>query len=783
MSIWHLFALAGVSLAINQGHVNLGRPFKVKTPLANKDLKDLPASLDWANVNGTNYLTEIRNQHIPNYCGACWAFAATSSVADRIKILRKAAFPEVLIAPQPILSCLQIENYILGCQGGEPIAAFEFIHDNGITDESCSAYQAQGYTNGLECTDESFCKNCLPGEGCFKPAFFNKYYVTEYGPAHGEQAMINALQDGPIACGVCSTENFFVNYTGGIYNNTDYCEIDHDISVVGYGEENGQKFWKARNSWGTYWGEDGYFRVVRGTGNDTWSMAIETNCSYANVNPTAVNSTSVSAAKAKPFLRVEAEVEPTPKKSEPCRVEKSLFRKGELIIGPRPHEEMDLAALPSSWNWGNINGTNLLTWIRNQHIPQYCGSCWAHGPTSSLGSTENFFVNYTGGIYNNTDYCEIDHDISVVGYGEENGQKFWKARNSWGTYWGEDGYFRVVRGTGNDTWSMAIETNCSYANVNPTAVNSTSVSAAKVEAKPFLRVEAEVEPTPKYPPGRVEKSLFRKGELIIGPRPHEEMDLAALPSSWNWGNVNGTNLLTWIRNQHIPQYCGSCWAHGPTSSLADRINIAFWRNNQPLPHLTLSPQVIINCRAGGSCNGGDPSGVYEFGHEHGITDDSCQQYVAANPSSFACSSEQVCQNCYPPTDFFENPNWHNCSALLSPMKQRTYYVSQYGRVSGALKMKAEIYKNGPIGCGIDATSKLEAYTGGVFSEFKAVIQINHEVAIVGWGVEKDGTEYWIGRNSWGTYWGEQGFFRIKMYSENLGIETDCDWGIPSFNKP
>ncbi len=44
-------------------------------------------------------------------------------------------------------------------------------------------------------------------------------------------------------------------------------------------------------------------------------------------------------------------------------------------------------------------------------------------------------------------------------------------------------------------------------------------------------------------------------------------------------------------------------------------------------------------------------------------------------------------------------------------------------------MKAEIYARGPIGCGIDATSSLEAYTGGIFSEKKLFVMINHEVSV------------------------------------------------------
>jgi len=48
-------------------------------------------------------------------------------------------------------------------------------------------------------------------------------------------------------------------------------------------------------------------------------------------------------------------------------------------------------------------------------------------------------------------------------------------------------------------------------------------------------------------------------------------------------------------------------------------------------------------------------------------------------------------------------------------------------------MKAEILARGPISCGIDATAKLEKYTGGIYSEVKLLPISNHEIAVVGWG--------------------------------------------------
>ena len=121
---------------------------------------------------------------------------------------------------------------------------------------------------------------------------------------------------------------------------------------------------------------------------------------------------------------------------------------------------------------------------------------------------------------------------------------------------------------------------------------------------------------------------FKHGEVKPAVMSWDELKADDIPVSWDWRNVNGTNFASWTKNQHIPQYCGSCWAQGSTSALADRFNILLGNKN-PTP-VALNAQVMINCKAGGTCNGGNPIGVYEYAHYFGIPDSSCEQYVAHN---------------------------------------------------------------------------------------------------------------------------------------------------------
>jgi len=248
------------------------------------------------------------------------------------------------------------------------------------------------------------------------------------------------------------------------------------------------------------------------------------------------------------------------------------------------------------------------------------------------------------------------------------------------------------------------------------------------------------------------------------PRPQDYIDPKDVPTNWDWRSVNGQNLVTKDLNQHIPQYCGSCWAHGSMSSLADRIKIL---RKGAWPDYNLAIQFILNCGqdTAGSCDGGSADGAFAFVQSSGIPEGTCLQYEANDQ---ACSAINTCRNCKGP------PGSGSCFAQTN---YTTFFVDEYSDITGVDSIMAEIFARGPVAAGIDATV-LETYTGGIITATQPA-NINHIISIVGFGTDAaTGLDYWIGRNSWGQYWGENGWFRIVRGQDALGIEDMVTWATP-----
>ena len=157
--------------------------------------------------------------------------------------------------------------------------------------------------------------------------------------------------------------------------------------------------------------------------------------------------------------------------------------------------------------------------------------------------------------------------------------------------------------------------------------------------------------------------------------------------------------------------------------------------------------------------------VYKWMHEKsGVTDETCQPYQAKTNS---CRAFNQCRDCQ-----------HNgkCYAVKDPAK---YKVKQYGFVRGEHQMMAEIKARGPISCRQAVTKEFFAYKGGIFMDTTGDTRPRHATSLVGWGTTSEGKKYWIGRNSWGTYWGENGYFKVGRGVNQLGIEDECSWGVPA----
>jgi cathepsin X len=199
---------------------------------------------------------------------------------------------------------------------------------------------------------------------------------------------------------------------------------------------------------------------------------------------------------------------------------------------------------------------------------------------------------------------------------------------------------------------------------------------------------------------------------------------------------------------------GSCWAHGALSALADRIKIA---RKGAGDDVNLAIQHILNCagNVAGSCHGGSHTGTYEFIKTTGyVPYDTCLQYEACSSESkeglckhgnYECSAINTCRTC---STFSEMGGF--CSEI-DVFPNAT--VAEYGVVpNDPNKLMAEIYRRGPVACGVNA-NEIVNYEGGIVDLPNASREVDHIVSIVGWGTDKkSGDKFWIVRNSWGVYW-------------------------------
>lgn len=216
----------------------------------------LPTAFDWRDVNGISYVAPVRSQ---GSCGSCYAFASVAMNEARIRIATNNSIQPIL-SPQDVVDCSQ---YSQGCMGGFPyLVGGKYSEDYGMVDESCVPYTG-GETGA-----------CTTNGSCHRYYFTGYHYIGGYYGACNEESMMVALVNfGPIAVSLKVYPDLR-SYDGGIYNHTGvtsrfnpFQETDHVVTIVGYGidAESGTKYWIVKNSWGDGWGEDGYFRIRKGT--------------------------------------------------------------------------------------------------------------------------------------------------------------------------------------------------------------------------------------------------------------------------------------------------------------------------------------------------------------------------------------------------------------------------------------------------------------------------------------------------------------------------------------
>jgi len=232
-------------------------------------------------------INDIRDQ---SNCGSCWAFGAVEAASDRLCIATNATIA-VPLSAQEMCFCSNSD----GCDGGDTFTPWEYIQSTGISTgagQGGGPYDAKGFCSkfslphchhhgpqGSDPYPDEGAPGC-PSEsspacptGCDSTSVapwdnFQKERYTFQGTVIGynDEPSIQAslMANGPVETAFTVYADF-ENYVSGVYQQTSQNELGgHAVKIVGWGVDSGVKYWKVANSWNPYWGEHGFFRILRG---------------------------------------------------------------------------------------------------------------------------------------------------------------------------------------------------------------------------------------------------------------------------------------------------------------------------------------------------------------------------------------------------------------------------------------------------------------------------------------------------------------------------------------
>jgi cathepsin F len=233
-------------------------PQQHPVPMKMADLTNLqaaPTSFDWRTKGA---VTPVKNQ---GQCGSCWSFSTTGNVEGQWQIKKGKL---ISLSEQELVDCDKVDQ---GCEGGLPSQAYQQIMKlGGLTTESNYPYTA---ADGKTC---KFNKNSAV-------VYINSSVAL---PTDENQLAAWLAQNGPISIGINAGPMQW--YTGGVASPMKFLcnpnKLDHGVLIVGYDTSASTPYWIIKNSWGTTWGESGYYRVKFGSG----VCGLNTMCTSAVIN-------------------------------------------------------------------------------------------------------------------------------------------------------------------------------------------------------------------------------------------------------------------------------------------------------------------------------------------------------------------------------------------------------------------------------------------------------------------------------------------------------------------